>query len=100
MKRIWKLLAISALVAIFAVGFGSSAPADAYLRFEVVGQAGVCACCPQTCGGGTYFGCWSSVDHPDNAVTCIYQTPAGKHFNCLSCLNSTAAAEGSSTELP
>ena len=99
MRPIWKLLAISALVVSFAAGFGRSAPASAYMRFEAVGTSPLCGCCPESCGGGTYFGCWSSVDHPKDAVTCIYQAN-GKHFNCLSCINDASAAVSSASELP
>ena len=91
MKPVHKLLAVSALAVLFAVGFGGSAPASSY-RVEAVGAVSVCACCPATCSGGTYWGCWSSPDHPSEAVTCIYTSPAGKHFNCVSCLNTATPA--------
>lgn len=92
MKPIWKLLAVSALTAFFAVGSGNTASTDSYLRYQVAGPSSLCGCCPQSCGGGTYVGCWSSVNHPDNAVTCIYAS-GSTHFNCLSCMVSASATE-------
>lgn len=92
MKPIWKLVAVSALAVCFAFGFGGSAMADSYMEFRAASAAGHCSCCPSSCGGGTYFGCWNSVDHPSNAVTCIYQGSQG-HFNCLSCMVSATPAQ-------
>jgi hypothetical protein len=49
---------------------------------------GVCACCPQTCGGGTFIGCYNTIDMPPNAVTCVYSNSGGGP-GCVSCLNAT-----------
>jgi hypothetical protein len=88
MKSMGKLFTISALTVFFAFGLGRTAPAASSLKLST-GATAACSCCPSTCGGGTYFGCWSSVDHPDNAVTCIYTNSEGKHFNCVSCMRTT-----------
>jgi len=47
---------------------------------------GVCACCPQTCGGGTFIGCYNTINMPPNAVTCVYSNSGGGP-GCVSCLN-------------
>ena len=51
---------------------------------------GVCACCPQTCGGGTFIGCYNTINMPPNAVTCVYSNSGGGP-GCVSCLNAAAA---------
>lgn len=91
MRPVQKLLIVSALAVIIAVGLSGPAPAASAL-VEVVGAAGVCGCCPATCAGGTYWGCWSSPEHPENGVTCIYLNSQQQHFNCLSCLNTATPA--------
>lgn len=89
MKSVWKLFTISALTLFFAFGLGRTAPAASATKLYTA-TASACSCCPKTCGGGTFWGCWSSPEHPDNAVTCIYQTSTGAHFNCLSCFRTVA----------
>lgn len=91
MKSIGKLFTISALTVFFALGLGSTAPAASSMKLYI-GATAACSCCPSSCGGGTYFGCWSSINHPDDAVTCIYTDSNGNHFNCLSCFRTAAEA--------
>jgi hypothetical protein len=45
-----------------------------------------CGCCPATCGGGTFIGCYHTIAMPPNAVTCVYVDANGKAFDCVSCL--------------
>lgn len=59
-----------------------------------------CGCCPKTCGGGTFIGCYHSISMPPNAVTCSYQDAKGKFFDCVSCfLADTTTTDATSAAL-
>ncbi len=81
-----KCLALTVLL-LMAAFVGHAASVDSSHTFLA---AGLCSCCPATCGGGTYYGCYNTVDMPPNAVTCVYKDAAGKLFECVSCLNASA----------
>ncbi|MFL6235807.1 MAG: hypothetical protein ACJ76N_21940 [Thermoanaerobaculia bacterium] len=77
-----KSLAISVLLvmAAFAVGHAATAASPALLAVDA------CGCCPKTCLGGTFIGCYHTIYMPPNAVTCVYRDAAGNAFDCVSCL--------------
>lgn len=91
MKSIWKLLALAAVAAIFVPGLAVAHSAS----FEAtrVAAAGMCGCCPASCGGGTYYACYNTITMPGNAVTCSYKNSSGGEFDCLSCMSAATPAE-------
>lgn len=58
-----------------------------------------CGCCPKTCGGGTFIGCYHSISMPPNAVTCSYQDAKGNFFDCVSCLLADPAKDATTVAL-
>jgi len=77
-----KSLAISALLvmAVLGVGHAATAASPALLAVDA------CGCCPKTCLGGTFIGCYHTIYMPPNAVTCVYRDANGNAFDCVSCL--------------
>jgi len=58
-----------------------------------------CGCCPKTCLGLTFIGCYPHIGMPPNAVTCSYQDATGKFFDCVSCLLADTTKDTASAAL-
>jgi hypothetical protein len=77
-----KSLAISMLLIMAALGVSHAMTAASPVLLAV----DACGCCPKTCLGGTFIGCYHHISMPPNAVTCVYQGADGQPFDCVSCL--------------
>lgn len=86
-----KLVVVLALVTLATLASTSAAfTAPGVVLYQGAAAAGVCACCPATCGGGTFIGCYNTINMPPNAVTCVYADADGNASACLSCINKPA----------
>ena len=95
-----KLAVVLALVALATLASGSTAMTATGATFysAAAGAAGgVCGCCPRTCQGGTFIGCYNTIFMPPNAVTCVYMAADGTAFDCVSCINKAVADPGNDT---
>ncbi|HEX4965753.1 MAG TPA: hypothetical protein VF173_33395 [Thermoanaerobaculia bacterium] len=86
MRNLSKCLVTSVFLALALLAAGHSA--SAAMAPTPPGEllaVDACGCCPATCLGGTFIGCYHTIAMPPNAVTCVY-IKDGKAFDCVSCL--------------
>ena len=89
-----KLVVVLALVTLATLASTSTAfTSTALVLYEGAAARGVCDCCPATCGGGRFYGCYNTVNMPPDAVTCVYTDAAGNLFSCVSCINRAPVAD-------
>lgn len=87
-----KLAVVLVLVALATLASSSTAiTATGATFYSAAAGGGVCGCCPATCQGGTFIGCYNTIFMPPNAVTCVYVGADGKAFDCVSCINKAVA---------
>ncbi|HEY0556168.1 MAG TPA: hypothetical protein VGG20_18085 [Thermoanaerobaculia bacterium] len=80
----FKFLVTSLFLIVALLGAGQAARA-ASAPMGLMTAIDVCGCCPVTCGGGTFVGCYNVLGMPPNAVTCVYSNSGGGP-GCVSCL--------------
>jgi len=78
-----KYFALTVLLVMAAFAAAHAAPVA--LSHPIFPIDADCSCCPQTCGGGTFLGCYD-LSTPPGAVTCVYKDAAGNVFDCVSCI--------------
>ena len=89
-----KLLVVLALVTVATLASSGAAFTVSTGMVYASAPAGVCACCPASAPGGTFVGCYNTINMPPNAVTCVYEDANGNVFAYVSCINKAAADTG------